>query len=132
MSLQWSFRCYVSSDGTDVIRSWYDAQRKKVRAKFLSRLKTLAGLPPDEWHETLFKNLHGECKGISEIRFKADGVQHRPLGYRSGKLEFTLLFCAIEKGGKFVPLSACEIAQRRKNKSKKDRSATNALWLALE
>ena len=132
MPVRWAFRCYVSPDGTEEIREWFDGQSTKVQAKFLSRLKILAQLPFEEWHGTLYKSLHGECAGLGEIRFKADGVQQRPLGFRSGEWQFTILFCAQEKGDKFVPLSACEKAHARKADVENGRSRTHAFWLALE
>ena len=110
MSVLWAFRCYVSPEGTDEIQSWYESQTKKVQAKFLSRIRTLAQLPLNEWHETLYKTLHGDCKGLGEIRFKADNIQQRPLGFRSGETKFTILFCAIEKSSRFNPRNACETA----------------------
>lgn len=127
-----TFRCYVSAKGRDEIEAWYASASKKVRAKFLSRLKMLANLPWDEWNEPLYKKLHGNCAGLGEIRFFADNVQQRPLGFRSGENEFTLLFCATEKGGNFVPSNACEKALSRKDEVLVSKERTNALWLALE
>ena len=118
-----------------MFREWHDGQwvvSKKVCAKFLQRLQTLAGLPLGEWREPLFKRLHGEATGISEIRFEYGNVQYRPLGFFSGKDEYTLLVPAIEKGSKFVPISSIKTAQARKNEVLIDRSRTNALWLTLE
>lgn len=132
MPVLWSFRCYVAPDGTNKIREWYDGSRKEVKAKFLSRLKMLSHLPVEEWNDPLYKVLHGECAGLGEIRFKADRVQQRPLGFRSGNREYTILFCAIEKGDAFVPRSACKTALIRKKEAKRDRSRTDAIWLALE
>ncbi len=132
MPVLWQFRCYLSEDGTDEIRAWYDGGSKHLRARFLGRLKILAQLPRAEWHESLYKDLHGPCNGLGEIRFFADKIQHRPLGFRSGDTEFTILFCAKEKGGKFVPLSACGKAIARRDEVLEDRSRTNALWHALE
>ena len=132
MRVRWSFRCYRSPDGTDQIRKWYDGSSKQLQARFLSRLRTLAQLPFAEWNENFYKELHGSCAGIGEIRFQADKVQQRPLGFRSAEWEFTLLFCATEKGGKFVPLSACEKALARKQEVLRNRGQTNVLWLALE
>jgi hypothetical protein len=88
------------------VKDSYDAGCKKLRAKFLSRITTLAQLEFFEWREPPFKMLHGECDGLGEIRFKADGVQQRPLGFRSGTREFTIVFWAVEKGNKFVPRDA--------------------------
>ena len=132
MAVLWTFRCYVSTTGKDEIRDWHDRQSEEVQGRFLSRLRMLAQLPFQEWNENLYKNLHGPCAGLSEIRFKADRVQQRPLGYRNGEREFTFLFCATEKGGKFVPPSACPTALARKEDVVTRRCNTNALWLALE
>jgi hypothetical protein len=74
----------------------------------------------------------GPCAGLAEIRFKADNVQQRPLGFHSGSQEFTILFWATEKGGKFVPLSACETALRRKAEVLGNKDRADDLWLALE
>ena len=132
MPILWQFRCYLSEDGEDVVREWHDKRSVQIRARFLSRIQMLAKLPFDEWNEPLFKNLKGECRGLSEIRFKGDNVQQRPLGFRSREYEFTILLCATEKGGRFVPRTACNTALKRKADVIASRSRTNALWLALE
>ena len=131
MAVIWEFRTYIDPKGNDVVRDWYDSQSKKVKAKFVSRLRMLATLPFSEWNETLHKALHREGAGLNEIRFKADNVQQRPLGFRSGPREFTLLLCATEKSNRFIPANACEIALARKQEVQ-NRSKTNALWLASE
>ena len=132
MSALWSFRCYVAPDGTEVIREYHDRQSKKVRARFLSRLKVLSWLDMSEWNKNLYKDLHGNCAGLAEIRFEADKVQQRPLGFRSRSREFTILYWVIEKNWKFVPLSACDRALQRKADVLNGRCTTNAIWLALE
>ena len=132
MPTLWRFRCYVSARGVDEIKTVYEAEDLKVQARFLSRLRTLSALPEREWHEGYFKKLSGNCEGLGEIRFKANGVQQRPLGFKSGPHEFTILFWAREKNGRFVPHSACKQSLRRKAEVVADRSRTNALWLALE
>lgn len=132
MPILWSFRCYRSADGTDEIKAWYDGGSKRLQAKFLSRMRILAQLPRVEWNENLYKDLHGPCGGLGEIRFFADKVQQRPLGFHSGAAEFTILFCAKEKGGRFVPLSACEKAIARRDDVLNNRDQTNALWIAFE
>ncbi len=132
MTILWSFRCYRLANGTDEVRAWYDGGSKQLQARFLSRMRTLVHLPRTEWHGNWHKTLHGECGGLSEIRFIADNVQQRPLGFQSGDAEFTILFCAKEKGGKFVPLNACKKAIARRDEVLKNRSQTNALWLVLE
>jgi hypothetical protein len=71
----WRFRCYVTEDGTDEIRTWYEAQSKQVQQKFLGRLLVLRGLPPEDWRLPLFRWLRGNGQGLGEVRFKADRVQ---------------------------------------------------------
>lgn len=111
----WRFRCYVSADGVDQIRAWYEGQSSEVRRKFLSRLLALRGLPFAEWQLPLFRWLHGDAHGLGEARFKADRVQQRPLGFQGpGEDVFTLVLCANEKGGAFVPRNATELGLRRK------------------
>jgi hypothetical protein len=114
------------------VRDCYDSGSKKLKAAFQSRLVSLAQLDFHEWQGVPFKVLHGECAGLGEIRFKADGVQQRPIGFRSGAAEFTILLWAREKGDKFIPRDSCTKAQKRKNKVSADRTLTDAIWIALE
>jgi hypothetical protein len=123
----------VSPNGVDEIRAAYDREQRQARKKFESKLVTLSQLPFAQWNNgILYKELHGPAKGLGEIRFKADGVQQRPLGFRSGEYEFTLLFWAHEKGNKWVPLDACERALARIDSLNTGVGRTHALWFALE
>jgi len=128
----WAFRCYLDANGEDQIRSAHAGKQRQARSKFLSRLSALSTLPFEEWFGVCYKELHGVAAGVGEIRFKADGVQQRILGYRSGEHEFILLIWAIERGNKFVPLSAPSTALARKAETAKTKDRTDALWLALE
>jgi hypothetical protein len=126
----WRFRCYVTEDGTDEIRTWYEAQSKQLRQKFLGRLLALRGLPPEEWRLPLFRWLRGDGQGIGEVRFKADGVQQRPLGFRGPEPDvFTLLFSAREKNDQFIPKNAIEIALRLRNQVERNKEQSHACWL---
>lgn len=121
MEAWWTFRCYVDVADIDVIDEWYQAQPDKLQAKFDTRVRYLQQQPRSAWIRPYFDTLHGECAGLGEIRFEWKNVQHRPLGFASGKMEFTLLFVATEKGGKFEPRAACSIAIRRKEEVTTDR-----------
>ncbi len=114
------------------IRDTYLNGSSRLKARTLSRLKILAALPRAQWHEGYFKKLSGACEGLWEIRFEADNVQQRPLGFHVIETEFVILFWAREKGDKFVPKKACEIALKRKAEVLKDGNLKHALWLALE
>jgi hypothetical protein len=115
MGAAWTFLTYVSPNGVQEVPQWYDAQSPKVQAAFDQRIRVLRQMEPHEWVEPYVKKLRGQCTGLVEIRFKADRVQHRPLGfYGPSRSEFTILLCAREIGDRFDPLDACAIALRRK------------------
>ena len=114
------------------VRETYENGTPRLKARTLSRLKILASLPRAQWHEVYFKKLAGSCEGLWEIRFEADHVQQRPLGFHIAEDEFVMLFWAREKGDKFVPKKACEIALRRKAAILTNGNLKHALWIALE
>lgn len=128
----WTFRCYRSERDVDEIRAWYDKQPPGVRGKFLSRLKTLSQLRPNEWSMPYFRWLHGECEGIGEIRFEVRRAQHRPLGFQSPGMVFTLAICVREVNNRFDPRNACVTALTRKVAIENDEERSHACWLALE
>jgi hypothetical protein len=73
--------------------------------------------------------LEGECDGLIEIRFFAENVQHRPLGfYGPLKLEFTIAFFATERGGKFYPRNSCGTALGRKSIVYGNREKCSCEW----
>jgi len=127
-----SFRCYVSPEGVDEIRAWYERQPPKVRGKFLSRLKTLSQLQVNDWKLPLFRWLHDDCVPLGEVRFKVQNVQHRPLGFRAGASVFTITFCAQEKSNKFVPANACQQGLNKRAEIQRDFRRSNVFWLRLE
>lgn len=112
--MAWILRTYVKPSGEDVLRTWYDSGTAKVRAKFLSRMKFLKASPRHQWVRPHFDLLHEECKGLGEVRFKADRTEHRPLGFFSPGETFTFVFFAVEKDDSLVPKTACSVGQTRK------------------
>jgi hypothetical protein len=130
MPVLWTIRSYVSERGIDEIREWYGNQTARCRAKFLSRIRFLAQTPRSGWKREPFDLLHGH--NIGEVRFNADSVQHRPLGFFSPGMTFTIVICAIEKGNKFVPKTAPETAESREREIEADASRCCPFWLPLE
>jgi hypothetical protein len=111
----WIFRTYVSPQGEEEVTTWYAAQTPTTQAAFDQRLHNLWQMTPQEWREPYTKTLEGSCEGLVEIRFKADRVQQRPLGfYGPGRMEFAIVLMAREIGDRFEPRNACEIALARK------------------
>lgn len=110
----WTLKSYTRPDGKTIVAEWYEQQSDTVQAIFLTRLKFLRGRPNNGWDRPDVGQLrHGKCKGLYEIVLKMDGVQHRPLGYYSGKLEFTIVAFATERDKQFNPPNICETAQER-------------------
>lgn len=119
--MEWTFRQYVSSRGVEEVTTWYDAQSAKTQAAFDQRLRALAQMQIHEWNDPYSKRLKGEGSGLVEIRFFADRIQHRPIGFFGpSRGEFTILICAAEQGDEFIPRDACAIAQRRKREVFRD------------
>lgn len=135
MPLISSFSYYGERDAREMrsdVRDKYENGSARLKARTLSRLKILAGLSRAQWHEGYFKKLSGVCEGLWEIRFEADNVQQRPLGFHVTESEFLILFWAREKGDKFAPKKACEIALNRKAAVLANGNLKHAIWLALE
>jgi hypothetical protein len=114
VALLWKFRFYVSGRGQDEIMAWYTAQAAPVRAKFLSRLRTLGQQTRAEWRRPLFGVLYDECEGLWEIIFEAAGVPHRPLGFFLDDETFAIVLCASKDGLRWIPKGACQTGLRRK------------------
>jgi Phage derived protein Gp49-like (DUF891) len=132
MPVLWAIRCYTSARGVDEIRAWYDQQSPVVRAKFLSRLQFLAQTPRPGWKREPFDLLKGRYGELGEIRFKADRIQYRPLGFFSPGSTFTLVICAQEKNSRFVPKNAPDIALARKREIEADAKRSRACDFPLE
>jgi hypothetical protein len=131
---RWAFKCYAApGSDLDEIRSWHDALRdKRARTKFFSRLRSLRTLPIQEWRLPLYRELHGDCAGLGEVRFDAGNVVYRILGFHLGA-NFVLVFPAEEKGGKLRPLSACETGLKRIAEIRQNPEIARDLdWLAFE
>jgi len=134
----WRFRSIASTVGTgptaalrDDVKAWYDRQSKEWRSKFAGRLFALRELPFDEWKPLLFRWLREDGQGLGEIRFKADRIQQRPLGFRGPQPDvFTIVFpSAQEKKSRFVPANAIAQAQRLKTDIEIHRKHTVDCWL---
>jgi hypothetical protein len=113
-----TFRSYVDQHGTDVIEEWFAGATKQARAKFRNKLRNLSRLPRNQWRRPLFDNLDHECKGLSEIRFEANNVPWRPLGffqtYDEGNEVFIIVICASKDEHGWIPRNACVRGLTRK------------------
>jgi hypothetical protein len=91
---------------------------KQARAKFRNKLRNLSRLPRNEWRRPLFDTLGEECRGLSEIRFDANNVPWRPLGFfqldDAGGDVFTLVICASKDEHGWIPRNACAVGLSRR------------------
>jgi len=114
VALLWTFRSYVDGGGTDLIWDWFEHATKQARGKFRSKLRILGQLGRDEWRRPLFDTLGDDCTGLWEIRFSANNVPWRPLGFFQGDAVFTLVICATKDGDRWIPGNTCHLGLRRK------------------
>jgi hypothetical protein len=111
----WTLRCYVLPGGRDAIDDWYGRQHDDVCAIMDAVLEYLSQRPRNEWRRPEFDQLSGKMRELGEIRFKANRVQYRILGFHGPRRsEFTLLVAAKKKGRVYDPKSALETALSRK------------------
>ena len=117
----WTFKCFLSEQGKDVIDEWYAELPPAAQGKFDIILEHLRDTPNTQWNPNLVKPLTNS-DGIFEIRFKVRNVLYRPLGFFGpDRYEFTLLMPAREQGNAFVPRHAQDRAEERKNAVLRDR-----------
>jgi hypothetical protein len=110
----WKLKSFTQADKkTPILEEWFENQTPSVQTAFLNRMKDLIKKPGNGWNRPDVGQLRHECSGLYEIVLKVDKVQYRPIGYYSGKEEFTFVAFALEKGGKFVPPNICKTAFKR-------------------
>lgn len=113
-SWKWTFQSFVTSTGRKLVHDWYAGQSPAVQAAFDTALEYLRDQPIAKWVRPYAAVLSGDCNGLVEIRFKAEKVQHRPLGFFRPEQIFTIVYLATERDGQLVPPSACMTALARK------------------
>ena len=108
----WIFMEFVTSGDRGVITEWYDGLDIEAQEDFHARLERLANLQRHLWKRPLYASIKD---GIGEIIFKANRIQYRPLGWFGPQQgQFTLLFPAEERNGRFVPDDAVKHATQRR------------------
>jgi hypothetical protein len=111
----WTFYECEEKAGEWLVEEHLSSARPELEVKFNSRCRHLVQMNLDEWSPVWTKPLRGkQCDGLVELRFKANKVQQRPLGFFGpGASEFTIVIWAIEKGDALVPKDACKIGKQR-------------------
>ena len=123
----WTFRSYLTARGDHVLQLWYDALGEQAQAKFDVRLRHLRQQPISGWTRPYFDKLAGKYADLGKLRFESGNVQYRPLGYFTGPHEFTFVFPeATERGSKWDPKTARDIAKARMIEIQRDGSRSDA------
>lgn len=124
----WAFRSFVTDRGDSEVSTWYEEGTPKVKAKFDTTLRYLRDRPT--WGMPYTRVLtEGDCNGIIEIRFQAEKVQWRPLGFQGPlRREFTILNFATEHDFKLDPPSSCKTANIRRELVATNREDRSCAW----
>lgn len=114
-----------------VVSDWYRKELSvRARQEFDDLLSDLGKLRAMKWNPNDFKPLVGKHSSISELRFKMDGTEYRPLCFLLPVADvggadldvLVLLIGAYKKSGKWTPLDARDTAVDRKKYVLSDRS----------
>jgi hypothetical protein len=117
----WTFFEFLTSSGRGVIADWYEDLAEEAQQDFDDLLRYLAVTPRHLWERPKFAPVSGYV-GLGKLRFKANRIQYRPIGFFGPQQgEFTLLMGAEERGGRWVPVDAPDQALRRKATAQGDR-----------
>jgi len=124
----WTIRAYGSASRSIFLQQ-YDDQLADARAKFRTVMNVLRDQPRIEgWsRENGFDRLSGQFRQLGKFRFKADQVQHRPLGFFGPRqMTYTLLIWATERDGSYYPAGVRDTALARMEKIRQDPELAHA------
>jgi len=113
-----TFRCYISGEGVDQIRVWYDAQDGGVQADLTAVMETLEAISRDRWPESCFKSLENrkgsQCEGLDELKLEVEEVHYRILGFSGPRDDDFTMLLPLKKDDDPTYKASCEEAQKRK------------------
>jgi len=112
-----AIKCYVSSSGKNEVQATYDSGTEELKAGLEVALAYLKVRDRQVWIRPHAHKMSKciEFRDFFEIRFRAENLQQRPIGYFGpGLNDFTILIWATEKGNKLKPENWCEKANRRR------------------
>lgn len=102
---------FVPDQGVDVLSEWFHTAGNMEKAKLDSRMLHLRQQRREKWTRPFYDTLRD---GVGEVRFKANRIQHRALGFFGpDQNEFTFLILAT-KTNRFNPPNAIDIAVERR------------------
>ncbi len=114
----WNILCFKNHSGRNEIQKEYDQSSPAIQAGLIVALEYLKAIPKSEWQRPSAAKLTkcSRFRDFYEIRFFADNVQQRPIGFFGpGSNDFTILVWAIEKS-KLIPEGWCDEAFKKMQK----------------
>jgi hypothetical protein len=110
----WRFNVYVSPSGSNGLQQQIDKLSPEIEQSFKVRIRYLSNTPKQDWKRPHAAKLQG-VEEIYEIRFKANRVEMRPLGFFGPQEnEFTILIWAAKKEDIYEPPNAIKTAESRR------------------
>ena len=110
----WTYLEFLTTGGRSAITEWYDDLADEAQQDFDDLLRYLAVTPRHLWERPKFAPVTGHG-GLGKLRFKANRIQYRPIGYFGPKAgQFTLLIGAEERNRRWVPRDAPNQASNRR------------------
>ena len=119
--------------GRNDAQETYDSGTDELKAGLEVALAYLQVRDRQDWRRPHAHKMSkcNEFRDFFEIRFSANNLQQRPIGYFGPKEgDFTILIWATEKGNKLKPEKWCEKANRRRNEIINNKA--KAIILTLE
>jgi hypothetical protein len=115
--MNWKIKAYVTDSGHSDVLKTYEDGTDDLQAGLDVELSYLVVRPRTEWRRPhvakLAKNV--DYKDFYEIRFFADRVQQRPIGFFGPNADdFTIVLWATEKGDKLIPKAWNAISNSRR------------------
>lgn len=112
---------FVTSGERGAITQWVNKDLEmEAEQEFHAILRFLEVTPRDQWDRPDYSPLDAE---LSEIRFKANNLQHRVFGFFLMEVnQYVMLIGAKKKGKIYNPKDAIKTAHKRRQQVLKDRS----------
>jgi hypothetical protein len=114
-----AFRCYISDDGLDQIKLWFNAQEGDIQADLLGVMEILESISRDRWPESCFKELKdkkgSQCAGLVELILEDDAeIQYRIFGFTGPRDDDFTMLLPLRKNDDPTYKHSCPAAQKRK------------------
>lgn len=109
----WIIKVFTTEGGTNVIKKWLKGLPVGAQVEIEARLRYLE--TQQLWGRPYSAKRKGAYNDIHEVIIRWNKNQYRPLGFFGpNQKEFTLLVGAQEKDSKLDPISADDIAEKRR------------------